>query len=327
MSKSFNKYFFVLISTIVITTNLFAQTSEYIKRVVATYGYLKGQEYSLNIIKKKFPDIQVDVIKTEIAFNAKFDKAHKGIKKYLLDTLGQTEFEKFNTTLSGQLKTTLLNQNFTKKIAIDFIEEVKQRANGNIPTPFFETLLSFQYADNPQDEFLDGFKNIFKTKNHPKAKNTDWQLEIPKSWKAEEAIRPNIIQKFASDYGTGLESIMIINSNLGYTPSKKEIEELLSENEIKNSLSNNCNFISFKKINIDNYPGIMTEYETTSERIGTTIKIRILNFSFIKNDKLYILQCQISDMLNADLSSKMQKYAPLFRLVANSIVENTQYEY
>jgi hypothetical protein len=54
---------------------------------------------------------------------------------------------------------------------------------------------SFMYSQtsNPEREFLEGNTYVFKTKG------TDWQLEIPNSWKASEANRPNIIQKFYSD--------------------------------------------------------------------------------------------------------------------------------
>ena len=63
----------------------------------------------------------------------------------------------------------------------------------------------------------------------------------------------------------------------------------------------------------------------TLERVDVSLKIRILQFTFIKGRLSYHLQCQVSGLSDEDLSLKMQKYLPLFKMVANSIVENSQY--
>ena len=303
-----------------------AQNEEYVKRVATAYGFLKGQSISSNEIKKNFPDLEVSVIKAEISFFSNFSQAEKNMKTFLVETLGEKGFQTLNAQGNAQMKELLSKQRMTRENAVAFIKEIENRAKGKIETPILETLLSFQYADHPEAEFSARHRYTFRTKGHPKAKGTDWQIEIPKSWKSEEAERPNIIQKFISSYGDGTEMIMMMVGNLDYAPSRKEIEEMLSQEQTKEFLPDNMKLLSFENVTIDRLPCAMFEYEGWQERVGMSLKMRVLQFSFIEADKLYIVQCQIVGLKDQEVSERMQKYQTLFKkMIANSIVVHSQY--
>jgi hypothetical protein len=217
------------------------------------------------------------------------------------------------------------------EIAAGFINDVEKRALGNgLSTPILETLLFFQFEEKPELEFMQGFTQTFKTKGHPKAKGSDWQIKVPISWKVIEADRPNIIKKFISDYGSGEESIMIMTQDLelpkDYKVSKEEINELFSEKEVIKMTPKGAKFISFNKVTIDNYSGGVMEVELkqTNEDDKSVISIRMVQYMFIANGKMYLLQGTVND--DKDLASKMKKFTPLFKMVAKSIVENEQYK-
>jgi hypothetical protein len=330
------KYTISILLLFITAINVFGQTTDNLKkpkykRVSEAYGYLTGQEYSLDLIKKEFPQFEMSILKAQMSFNSTFGKSKEGMKKYLADYLGQQEFNQYEEKLMSELKKMLGNQTFTEEIATNFISEVESRAKGNIASTVLETLLSFQFSDRPQDELTSGFTATFKTKGHLKSKNTDWQIKVPKSWKAEEADRPNIIQKFTSDYGAGNQSIMLMVKEMplpkGYKITKEELNDLFTEKEMKDMVPDGGKFISFTKMTLDNNIGGMIENEQTVERLDFKMKIRMVQFMFIRGDKWYFLQCSVgSEKTDTDLSLVMKKYLPLYRLVANTIVVNDQYK-
>lgn len=330
------KYTISILLLFITAINVFGQTTDNLKkpkykRVSEAYGYLTGQEYSLDLIKKEFPQFEMSILKAQMSFNSTFGKSKEGMMKYLADYLGQQEFNQYEEKLMSELKKMLGSQAFTEEIATNFISEVESRAKGNIASTVLETLLSFQFSERPQDELTSGFTATFKTKGHLKSKNTDWQIKVPKSWKAEEADRPNIIQKFTSDYGAGNQSIMLIVKEMplpkGYKITKEELNDLFTEKEMKDMVPDGGKFISFTKMTLDNNIGGMIEYEQTVERLDFKMKIRMVQFMFIRGDKWYFLQCSVgSEKTDTDLSLVMKKYLPLYRLVANTIVVNDQYK-
>jgi hypothetical protein len=312
------------------------QTPEYIKkekykRVSEAYGYLIGQEYFFKIIKVEFPSLELNIIRAQLLFNSTFGKSKENLRIYLSEFLGENEFKDYEIELIAELKKMVARQMVTEEDALDFITEVGTRANGQIASPVLETLLSFQFVDRPQDEFLLGFNKIYRTKGHPKSKNTDWQIRVPKSWRAEEADRPNIIQQFTSDFGDGHQCIMLMVKEMelskGYKWSKEDLNELFTEKEMKGFVPNGGKFISFKKMTLDNNLGGMLEFEQIVERLDIKVKMCLVAFIFIRDNKMYFLQGGISNKLNSDLTKEMQKYLPLFKLVANTIVVNDQYNW
>jgi len=328
------KYILTVSIFLLLSINNWAQSTYNIKkakykRASEAYGYIKGQEYSLNLIKSEFPKFENSILKAQTDFNSNFGKSIEKIEDYLQVFLGKDDFEKYVEKLESELIKIYSNKTFTIQIATNYINEIENRAKGKIASPVLETLLSFQYSDKPQDEYLAGFTKIYKTKNHPKSKNTDWQIKVPISWKGEEAERPNIIQKFTDDFGDGNQSIMLMVMPLpkvtNYT--KKELTEFFNQSNMKNMIPENGKFISYTKMTIDNNSGGMLEIELTQASLDVNIKMRMVQFMFIYNNKMYILQCVLgSEKIETNLSFEMQKSLPLFKLIARSIVVNEQYK-
>lgn len=331
----FNKYTITILLLLLTNISFYGQTPDNLKKpkhemASEAYFYLLGQEYSLEQINKEFPQLELNVLKAKYSFNSTFSKSKEGIKKYLNEYFDQNEFKKYEDELISEIKKYLANNSFTEESAANFIIEVENRAKGNIASTLLETLLLFQFSDNPHDELKTGFTNLFKTKGHTKSKNTDWQFKIPKSWKAFEGDRPNIIQKFISEYGTGKQAITVMVKDMpiikGYTITKEDLDELFTEKEMKDMVPDGAIYISFTKMKFDGNIGGMLEYEQTIERLDYKFKFRTVQFSFIRNNKWHILSCNVStENLDIDLTIEMKKYLILYKLVANSIVVNDQY--
>ncbi len=330
-----NKSFLHLILIIFFSIPVFSQITDNVKkpkieRVSQSFGYLTGQEYSLNYLKNEFPQLENNVLIAEMAFKSTFGKSKSGMEDYLSNYLGDDKLKDFNDNLIAEFEKKMNNQTLTEEIANNFIKDIENRAKGSISSPILETLLSFQYADSPHRELLAGFTTTFKTKGHAKSKNTDWQIRVPKSWRAKEGDRPNIIQSFTDDFGDGLNNIMLMVKDMpvskGTKLSDKEKEEFFSEKEIKTTLPKEAKFISFSNMTLDSNIGGMLQVEQIVSRLDYKFKMRVVQFMFIRGFKIYMLMATVSSSnIEDDLAVKMEKYMPLFRLVANSIVVNDQY--
>ena len=331
-----SKSFIFILLIIFFTIPVFSQITDNVKkpkieRVSQALGYLVGQECSLNYIKNEFPQLENNVLIAEMAFKSTFGKSKSSMEDYFSNYLGEEKLKDFNDNLIKEMQKRIENQTLTEDIALNFIKDIEDRAKGNISSPILETLLSFQYVESPHRELLAGFTTTFKTKGHSKSKNTDWQIRVPKSWRAKEADRPNIIKSFIDDFGDGLHSIMLMVKDIpvskGTKISNQEKNDFFTEKEIKLMVPNEAKFISFSKMTLDSNIGGMLEMEQTVSRLDLNLKMRMVQFMFIRGSKIYTLTGTVSTAnMEDDLAPEMEKYLPLFRLVANSIVVNDQYK-
>lgn len=325
------KFSIALLVLLTFFLKVFSQNDESIKpskykRVSQAFGYLLGQEFTLEKIQDKFPETKMKVKMASLEFNSNFGLAKTNIIIYLKEIYGN-DYLKLENSITKEIEKILNLQQLTKDDSENFILEVQNRSKGNITTPVLETLLSFQYKDRPELELSTGSFYTFKTKGHSKSKNTDWQVNIPKSWNQKEGIRPNIIKKFTSEYGDGLETVTLMVKDLpkNYEPSQKELLDFFPENGLKKTVPTGAKFISGKRVTLDNNIGGMLEIEQKMERVDISLKLRILQFSFYKKSKMYILQCGVGGKEDEDLNNRLQKFLPLYRLIANSLVVNDQY--
>jgi len=194
---------------------------------------------------------------------------------------------------------------------------------------FFLILLScpsFAQDADPAREFLDGNRTTFNTQNHPKAKSVHFTIAYPSSWAAKEGERPNIVQKFVSEGGHGLEMAMIITKTLplpaGTTITEADLKELFTSTEMKDMLPKGAKFINAKQTKIEGLPAGILEYSMHQERAGMAIDMQGISYIFIHHSTMVQLQCAVSGVAasQGNISRRMATFKTLFALMANSIV-------
>ena len=302
-----------------------------IKRASAAYGFILGQEQSLQYIRERYPRLELTAFQAENVFKASFGQAKVNLQKYLIEYLGQDTFNTVEDTLRKTMIKSAPDLFFSEEKALNMLSTVQDRARGEISSPILETILAFQYAETPQDEIASGFVRVFRTKGHAKAKDTDWQIKIPMSWSAEEAERPNIIQKFISEYGDGSHQIMMYVKKAELLAGKKLTKEeelaMFSERNCRASIPEGGTFISYNKMTFDRIAGASMIFDQVVERLDTKVKMRTVQFMFVWDGMLYMLHCFImGESASSDLTKEWSKVRPLFLQVANSIVVFDQYE-
>lgn len=294
------------------------------------YGFKVGQDYSLEMIEKKYPDLKPQIQIAKLKFDKSFSKSIVTIDSIL--SAEGNEWLKIKSQINDQIKSSINLNSYNYDQIKDFVQSVESRANGDIPVPIISTLLTFNptYLKNPTLEFTDGFKYRFSSKDNLKAKGVDFHLDLPQSWLAKEGNRPNIVQKFVSQNGHGLAMALILVLELPEVNniSEEDVKELARSEESKEMLPKNSQFINSGFIKIDGLPGIYQEYKIRQTQIDNEVLMHSINYNVYYKNKMISIQCSVGsnseDENNTD--AVFLKYKELFKSIAGSLVVQSQWK-
>ena len=184
---------------------------------------------------------------------------------------------------------------------------------------------------NGQGYFSQG-KQSFRTKQHPKAKGLDLQIDFPSGWLMEEGKRPNVVVIATSAAGKGLESCTIVIRDMeqdakqaGYRLSKAEVTYLTSTAGLQEEAQASAlKFIGGGPTTIEGLPaGWMIAMGPERAGLGVTFYSFVLRTFYEKWQ--IILNCGVGDKNSAAAWTKYQRNDPGFRLIANSIVIHSKW--
>jgi hypothetical protein len=294
-----------------------------VKGLAQTYGFVLGQELSLERIKSEFPELKRS---TTIA-SSKFDSSFPNIKSKLISqltiALGKEAFRNVDKELRTNTANAILEQTITKLDANAFLDEVNKRAEGHIPPPIIDYILSVIYLSNPAREYFDGYRQRFSSQHHNKSQGINLTLQLPKSWKAKEGERPHIVQKWISQGGTGLDMIHLdIRDTEGYTLTDADVENLVSSGEVRSSVPNGWSHMDSGIFHIELRKGYWVEMAGQSNRAGTTINTLSIMYQLPFRGKAIGLMCNttIADMSKNVINKAHLRMKPLCQQVLNSLV-------
>lgn len=295
------------------------------------YGYLSGQDILLNTIANEYPDLARDAYLAEIRFNTKFpnlkDKHFK-----VIESLDNPEINREVDKSTKELQTLLAtyNQNLSKSEAIAFISEVNRRAKGEIESPILENFLVVQYNNRPNQEMLDGFYNTFSSKGLSKAKGIEVTLKLPKSWQQQEASRPNIVKKWISQNGTGIDSIMLMVKNLPETNiSLNDIKMLYTTGEINETVPKGMIVLDRgDPIVVDRLPGYWYRIGGEMQRLDIHLYLEQVMYTVFYKDKIISIQCGSANesTKKSEVQLRVNKVIPLCKSIANSLVVQNRWQ-
>jgi len=304
------------------------------KQLSQAYGFLLGQQASLELVEKKFPNLAMEAKEAWFVFNSTaLGECVKGVEEELAHELG-AKWPEFKEYISMQMNDHLGMNDLTLQQASEFIAEVRRRAKGDMPETIRSALLSAhpRYSKNPELELSEGWKQTFRTKDHPKAKGLDFSISVPASWSKGEGNRPNIIQVFRSGCGHGpiLCSLMVkaITQPLGYSPTKQELKELFQPDVLKQTVPEGGKLIVARELVLEGYPAGMLVYDITQQRLDFTINVRMTQFVIFHQNSMILIHFAVSKQPDTSetLDQLYQRFQPLFKLVANTLVINDRYK-
>jgi len=300
-----------------------------LNNMVKTYSFYLGQLTTINEIMENHPAYKLQAKSAQDLWNLKFRSSIENIISELKNSLGDKYKELEDELL---LNMSLVDFSEVTNDDIEYtIETIKQRATGDMPSPFLETLLSFNptYQKSPEKEMIDGFINEYFTKESEKSDGINIKIKYPKSWKADNGDRPHVIQKFTSDNGHGLEGALIMIIKTKENLSKSDIDILLSKEGMEYQLPEKSKILDVNTgLTIDNYPAASITFYHEQSRMNLKIGM-IIETYFI-----YYKDYQISVMFNTgstvdnydDSLKRFEIYKKLFFRIANNLVILSQYE-
>lgn len=302
--------------------------------IARTYGFYIGQQYSLTKIIEKNPSLLKRVTTAEMMFDNNFKASLQNMNTYMNNVVSKKEWGKIKKQLLNSVTSSLNTDLLHNKFSEEFIMTVIDRAKGNIETPVLETLLSFKptYQENPEREHLDGYTYKYKHDGSDKAKDVEFSIKIPISWKSEEADRPNIVRKFKNINGHGTELFMILIKSIpnldGYKFTSKDIKEILNTSDMKGMLPKGSEYIESGELTIEGYPGYYVKYKLQQKRMRLNITVEAINYNLFYNDKYISLQGQVFTHIDGKLTNKntLKKFEKLFDQIANSLVILNRYD-
>lgn len=315
-----------------------------------TYGYVVGQNMSLEFIANKFPDLYIDCMIAQAEFDLQFGNSFENLQKILKEVF-KDEWLNFDRSIKKNLTETLSKSNITKEYALDFINTVNERAKGQIESPVLETLLMCNptFAKNPVEEIRSGFKKIFRTKGHEKSKELNVEIVYPTSWAIREGIRPNIIKFISANNGKGPANYSIMIIDFFSLPDKNEYideitkldsidvaketaSEIFSEQNLKAMATGtdiqNIRNINTKQIVLDRWPGAMIEFIGEQQRVDRKITSYFRIYYCLYKHYLITINCGIYKWPwdnREEFQKRINKYTPVFSNVAYNFVILSQY--
>ena len=329
-----------------------ASSSPLISELSTAIGFVLAQRLSLEYVKDEYPSLLPRAELAIYKFNANFGSAEENIRNALKNIVGD-KYDEVASALENTTASTLsaLNeQRISLQVAENYLAEVESRAEGNIPSPILETLLTYQFESRPAEEYIQGFRTIYRTAGLPKAKGLDFQIEIPQSWNSKEGRRPNVIQLFTNKNGRGFVNASIFfrdiaeevgevltREDLEFLESREGSELLASEIFVDSNLTQmarsmmsfpNVRNVQTQRIVMDGWPGALVSFVGDGRHLDSILTM-YNEFYYVMYERYLILlsfqTARLPDDTDQEFNDRISDTMPLFRLMAGSLVIQNQY--
>ena len=325
--KHFISVLFSSICTVTTAHSDVIITNPVAKDVGQSYGFYTGQQLSLTRISKEFPSLSGLAFKAGEEFLAKFGDSIREMDATMTN-LNPKKWKKIKAGVEHQIAERMASIPLTHTDAVQFIQGVLDRAEGDLPSPVLETLLIFKpmYQRNPGAELTDGYKKLYENSGTGKAKGVVFSLEVPISWKKMEGKRPNIAVKFVSENGRGLEIFLVLIKafpvELGESISAADIAEFLKSTEIADLLPGGATYLSSGKLTLETLPGFWVRFDLNATRGRHSANMSTMMYTIFYRNRMIQMQGQVAARAKESNVPKdrLASFNALFDLIANSLV-------
>jgi len=175
-------------------------------------------------------------------------------------------------------------------------------------------------------ELLSETRVEYNMKLHPKAQGLDISIKFPESWKAEEAVRPHIVQKFTGESKAGIfPSCMLLVRKIpawGSLLLESELGEKALIEYLHEMVPPNATYLDGGATKFDGESGAWMKYYYQDERAGMRVGMYGLQYILFYNGKMLSVQCCVGG-LGEDkvmLEDAFAAYLPVFQMIGSSAV-------
>lgn len=321
----------VFIKTIV---DDYSITNDEFNILMRVSGFYFGQTYSVEKINVLYPSLKISILIARLKWDSVFSDSISSINaqlKFLLKEEWDDAYDKYKELVKGHID----SQTISFEDATVFIQEIELRSKGHMPYPIAGALINNIPAirDRPVLEYIRNFKQKISSKETPKAKGLNFDIEYPMSWSFQEGKRPNVLWLTKSQYGN-----IVSTSTVHLVSKMAEIDEsdllAISSEEVANNiftleslqsqtLSHSPSNIDYKRITIDGCHAARIEYD--GHNVGVVGTIDFFQRSYFILYKNYLLTINFQIVQDKMLFEK-NEYNFFFDLIMSSLVVMSKYE-
>jgi hypothetical protein len=308
-------------------------------------GYSYGIELTNDIIKVKFPDLAKKALMAQLDFNLAHGKSVEWIVDEISQVMNLSENE-FKKQLISKIGGQFDLENFSHSEADGHLRNFKEeriKGNHELYQEFVQILLRHNpiYKSNPAKEYLNGYRTVLNTDNHPKSKGLNVSIEYPKSWLEQEGKRPNIVKLIKSYDGScnitilikdlisemGAETANLSKEDLKYFKSHEFAMEMYNDvfthsygKEIITAMGlEEVADYSFNKTKVDGQPAMSAKASGKIKRGIVDMRVYTINYMIIYKNYAVNIGSMISG-LDGNLDDQKNKYEMLSDLIVSSLI-------
>ncbi|MPR09232.1 hypothetical protein [Microvirga tunisiensis] len=296
-----------------------------IKEFGRAYGFLTGQNLSLDKIEREFPTFKSNVIVARLNFSSKYGDIRSKLEDILRSSL-KDKFPEFQRNLHEQLKV-VTEASLTQADVSRFLQVVQARADGEISDEMLKPMLIAKYEDRPTAEFLDGWRQTYTTDGSGKALGVKLQVQVPRSFGSKESPRPHIVRNWTSENDRGTTTIALQVRDLGAVVTQRDLDAEYGPEFFDGWAGENGKLVDFGKFKHETFPAVWAHTIQEEERATMKFKISSIMYMVIARDKAVALQCMdlIAGEVPSDPKQIFQKTQPLCVQMLNTLVIQSAY--
>lgn len=302
---------------------------EFIEDAAKVFAFYHSQSLVLEKIKQTYPGLERDATLSQLRFDNRFLDSVENIEAALKKKLGK-HWEQFVTSLQE-----LATPNYSASQAEQFVEEVRRRAEGELPREILVPLLVFneEYSTWPLKEMVQGYSTQHNVQGGSSAKDLVFSIDMPLSWVSKEGVRPNIATKLVSHDGRGLVTLTVLVLNDSGLQGLSDVDFHSASAEELRSMAEEIAPENFEvkgadAVVIDRIPGISMIAQFSERSLTDTMEFEAIIVSLFWGDYFIQIMGGVPTTVNGEALSVggLSKWEALLRRMIRSFVLHSQYE-
>ena len=167
----------------------------------------------------------------------------------------------------------------------------------------------------------------FKTDGTGKSLGLKIKLSVPCAWKQADGERPHVVKKFSYGFSGGSSVMQTITiTKMPQTPSKAEVDEMFTQNGLKELGESLGTYISGRKLKVDGLDCGEITFKMKRENPVGTLYIYSLHYYFVYKDKMIVIGFSAGSTSDETSKSIFENYKTLFRGIAGTTVFLSKWE-
>ena len=288
------------------------------------YGFIVGQQTSLDLIAKKFPELAASAKTAEFQFQSSaLGQGGDGVRAALKELAG-SRWEEVEQEVSSKLEEQIQASSLTAAEARSFINSVVARSKGKMPEDIRRALLANnpRFKADPGLELSEGWRRTFRTKGHPKAGEVDIAIDVPESWFEREGRQSDILKVFRNENGHG-DILLMLSVRPFSEEEKREMDGVeLTPDLVSELFPRGSKVLSSQETTLSGAKAVLTVYDGKQEQLGQTVAMRNTSFWALLDDGFVALTFAFmkpASMTPQEIDAKHKRQMLSYKLIASTL--------